>query len=630
MAFVYNEVTYTPYYVDVNGSSGDGSSPAQSANVLPGLNTISANTAVIIRRTNTITISTNALTNSNANIMLLGSPKQDDAIYDFIPDASVWESDVEERVTFLFTMTTIGPNFSGTNIFLQRIQIYQTLGTANNTIANGMFTLSGSGGTVIDCRFQIQDYDYDNPYATARTRRGLCINGNNASIESCYIDTRDAGILLVSAYASNLTISNCIVRTWDDYCIGFSGGGLTSAQIKSCDFYSKNDVGLMSLGTSSPSAGSVIFSYCNMEAENIRSNTIAISSTLFITMLKCNIRISYNVTANASFIDASNTMLFKDCKFETFNETFSASYKFGLFTSSGATRNFINCIFDVDGEIGANSTNTGNNIFSGCTFIRGAPFTHQPLFVDSIYCHSRGTSLVSRDGGVLYANTVTMDHSTTKSISLSENSLIFINDLDIALGDGPNYNNIINFNNSNAAAIYVKNEAGVSGNWTARNRLTEMKVTNTYRSGGNNFGIFCKSYGSATPKPYLVMAPAPFSGIPVVFGTPGYKNVILYFADKLFDPASPVSLLDLVMEVDAPENDVDDKIRVYSTSTNGKIVSDSSIWNNDPGLSVKRLQIKIYMPVAGTAYCRVSFHKYQSLYSSGYLVFDSNIVGESA
>jgi hypothetical protein len=160
-----------------------------------------------------------------------------------------------------------------------------------------------------------------------------------------------------------------------------------------------------------------------------------------------------------------------------------------------------------------------------------------------------------------------------------------------------------------------------------------MGYSNTYRSGGASYSIKCQSNALPTQAihpPILWIAPEPFAGIPVTVSTPGNYLISLYFAYKLYDPADPVNLKNIIMQSYFANSLGINNSYHTTTRGSGTLIADGSTWNNDSGLTTMVLHNQITVP-AGitypvTVYSRIGFFKYQTAYPSGYLVLDPYLV----
>lgn len=633
-SFTYNDITYNNVvYIDASASvSGTGVTPNEPMNRLPDLSGFAAQTAVVMRRTDVPLIAKFGPSKmKNDNIFLLGSPKISDSTYSYVPSANIWVNDAAEYATiFISGGNTAGSSieFTGYNNRVERLKIVSSAFGPTHGTADGTIKCSTSNFIIKNCAISISGCNYNNATLASNGKNGINVSGSNNTIENCDIETDLNSIIFNSTNSSN-SILNCKCKVWNpSYYVLYSQYACNKLNISSCSISAKQTQILY--------ANIASFNITNCDFNILYTTNTNISRQMYFqgspkgSIINCNFT-SNNIYCNtySYLIDvgSSANVTIKDSTFNTNNEVFTIGSSVTYMVTYGTKINYINCTFNTNGIIGRyDSDDTGNNIFSGCTFKKGTPAVHQPVYVECISGVSSGPQLTSRDNGILYAGSCSMSAATNKSIILSGNAKIFVDNLDVDLGAGPSYN-YLNFNSSDDAAIYVKNELNIPGKWSARSLKTQILTTNTYRTGGKNYALKCYSFANSTTTPYLWIAPLPFNGIPVNFGTTGSKKISLYYAYKLYGPTTPVSLKDLVLEIEVPKDSTSSLKKLISSKSYGVISDDTSVWNNDTGLTIKRLDVYFDMLQAGDAICRIAFYKYDSDYTTGYTVIDPGLIG---
>jgi len=656
--FTLNNILYTAVYIDMfAGTNGDGSSPMNPLNTLPDLPSLAPNTALIFRRSSTpaqLLFSDVQIIPSN-NLAFFGSPVSTDTSYNIIPFASYWGSDAATH-------------------------FYATVNFSSGYIYNGIWTFTGVNQYFENINFigknNINYITFNCIIETQNPLTQFIVNKCNFNVEMANYDTADSygnnnqcnGINLVASY---VYITN---SSFDlpGYSANFQGNNLTECYLINCNF--KNWCGnyastQRSININSSAAACTVQMYgCNLFNKGSSIRNIYGSSLLNyqcggaqgskIDMLNCNFtqekmygyfpggisfyNISYsnftncNITINDYTFTNPSTYLstnqgshnFKSCTFLTSLELaypiFQMTYGQGGYSSF----NYINCNFNADAIYGSlySTQSVGTNILNNCNFIKGNICVEQPTYIPSIIAPKNGPSVSCYNSGILCIDTLHLADTplANRSINLSQSAKVLINNLDLFIGNGPNYN-YLNFNGSEQASFYCSNEGGIQGNWSARSYSSQMIVSNSYRTGGSNFSIKCNSHRSAVGNPYIWMAPQPFDGIPITIGTPGDHTLTIYYAHKGYDPSNPLGFSDLQTQIQIPV-DSNGNYTYITNRTNGQVLDDTSTWNLDIGLSVQKMVISFNLPVAGIIYVRVGFFKYQPSYPNGYLLIDPAFV----
>jgi len=648
--FNYRGITYTAFYVDTTGSAGDGSSPAQSANTFPTWSTVAANTAIIVRRTSTISVNGGSI-NSNNNIMLCRSPLLTDDIYPIIPDASVWVADVQERPILNITNANNGLEWSGINPVCYGMRIDQAVSTAHTT-NKGIITFSNvnGNGVFVNCFITRGNGSYISaPSITIGTTRGIVASGNNLKVNN---NTFEIGgnsavdSLFINNGCNSASISNNIFNSWarsgSHYAVNINN---ITAGTGNNVVFSSNLINMKCLGAAGPLYG---ISHSCTSCNSINNKFLFIADGSNATIACYNIsainRSSYisdsyeydfiSGTISAFVYNSGSVIngLFKDCRYVSNSLSTATTTVHNLVTGSNVSH--IGSYFDFDGVVGNTSTGVDtceNSLFSGCTFIKVSPILQSPTYIPQVNSTSHTHSLGIKSNAVVYVDDFNM-LPTPKPIFLRNESKLFIKDIDVDLGVGPTYNYLEFATSTEEAAVYVQNENNIQGKWTARTRLTELLTSNTYRVGGKNYSIYGRTHtasATANKKPYIYIAPTPFIGIPLNFGTTGNKKITLYFAEKLYDIPTAITQDDLFFTVDIPSEVSGSNRKSIDTRSEGVIFADTSTWQNDPGLTPRKIELTFNLLQAGDVYCRIGFHKYVSTHTSGYIVIDPDFVTES-
>jgi hypothetical protein len=666
--FSYNGITYTAVYVDTTaGINGDGTSISTPFNVFPTFTAIAANTAIICRNGGqTSGYSFGTLTNANANILITGAPKVDEPLYSVVPGAATWGGDVADTFTVSFNGTQgftscwVFNNNTTTlsTIYLGRLTL-QALATsgAHSVGGNAIVNCSAAYLTLYRCNIKAIGYSYNDsqdPGAGVVTPRcGVIFNPSYSSysnygdliIDSCVIDLPGPSGVYNGSAGGNTYITNTIIQMWvatlNTQSVAYQGGSSSGyAYFKGSNFLTKSSKSNGSGGCQGISTTSFLDMNnctCSVMLYAVSQNSgnvcaYILSSGYTIQNSTFTMQPYIAATYNAVLVQinsAGNTTLFRNCTFQTVgSNSLNQGVVYSIYPSSGCTSAFSSCLFNAAAILGNDTLATPPVLtFSNCTFLQGSFVCSSPLYVANLTSQNTGGGIVARNSAIYYIGTASFANASTKQINLFNSAKVFIDNLDI------NPASYINFNSSDSTALYVKNENGVVGNWTARSLKTNMVYSNTYRSGGASYSIKCQS--NALPSnpvnpPILWIAPEPFAGIPVNIATPGTYLISLYFAYKLYDPADPVKLQNLILQSYFTNSLGINNSYHTSSRGSGTMIADGSTWNNDSGLTTMVLQNEVVVP-AGitfpvTIYNRIGFFKYQTGFPSGYLVLDPYLV----
>lgn len=669
--FSYNGITYTAVYVDTTaGVNGDGTSVSTPFNVFPTFTTIAANTAIICRNGGGISGLNFGLTNSNANILITGAPKVDEPLYSVVPGASTWGGDIADTFTISFNGTASSANCWGfttgntalSTIYLGRLTIQSLVTSGVHGVgSNATIFTQSTYFTMYRCIIKAIGYSYNDSQdpgaGVVVSRCGVIFmpsytsNGYGAFgdlvVDSCTIDLPGQSGIYNSSSGGNTYITNTTIQMWvaslNSQCVAFQGGTASGkAYIKGCNFLIKSSKASSAGGCQGVSTTSFLdMNNCTCSVMLYAANSLT-SGHLCLNIVGGAYMVQNSTftmqpyiaagSSTASLVQlnaAGSVTLFRNCTFQTVgSNSLNQGVFYSIYPQSGCTAVFSNCVFNAAGILGNESLTTPPILtFSNCTFLQGSFVCNNPLYVANLTSQNSGGGITARNSAIYYIGTASFASATTKQINLYNSAKVFIDNLDI---DPTSY---VNFNSSDDTALYVKNENGVVGNWTARSLKTKMAYSNTYRSGGASYSIKCQS--NALPSnpvnpPILWIAPEPFAGIPVTVATPGTYFVSLYFAYKLYDPADPVNLRNIILQTYFTDSlGINNSYHTNSRGS-GTLVADGSTWNNDSGLTTMVLKNEIVVnpgisyPV--TVYNRIGFFKYQTGFPSGYLVLDPYLV----
>ena len=179
-------------YVDSAAlGTGDGSTPANALTSFPSVNSLNANTAYIVRRTNTHSVIAGS-NSAGGNIAIMGMPKPEDDLYRLVPTEAktAWDADIEER--FIWEIpdgTTSSNSFNNSYVIIHRVDI-QTVGDTNVNagIDWRAFYFAGQNIRFTNNKMSMKGVDLMNYAATAANREmqgGLYFNGAHSIVQNC-------------------------------------------------------------------------------------------------------------------------------------------------------------------------------------------------------------------------------------------------------------------------------------------------------------------------------------------------------------------------------------------------------------------------------------------------------------
>lgn len=171
-------------------------------------------------------------------------------------------------------------------------------------------------------------------------------------------------------------------------------------------------------------------------------------------------------------------------------------------------------------------------------------------------------------------------------------------------------------------AILINNVDGITGKWFGTNRYYIGESWNAYRTGGANAAL--KMYANRGFSDYhlypLVLAPKPYRGLEWVPGGTGEATLNVYVAYKLFSVYDLHRRFRIQLEIPYYDGDNWQK-REFLSEVDGWWEDDvTSVWNNDTGLTAKKLVLPFTVNNASQPVtARMHFDWYDS---DGYLYVD--------
>ena len=470
--FDFNNVTYTCVYIDtsnpVNGSGVDTSSPL---NVFPAISALATNTCYIVRRVAPFTSVPWNNSNSQNNIIIIGSPKTSDSLYSLIPESSVWQSDIESTHTIWVTgnpaINQNGINFTGNNIRIERINILQKTPTASITYNYSVLNMAGTNTVLSSTTLNISAMSYESLTFSSYECGGVRINPDKSLIDNCQFNAnnRNTFDFITTGTGRDFIMNNTTLKSWGNsgYVINI-GVGITNSEFvfNNCTILSNTD-NSYSVFINNLSTSVLKFFNCNFNLQRKTSSSGVLygfyfGSACVISFYNCIIDYNPNSSSNLSILCYANgcVVIFQNT---TFQNSFAPGTGGTLITNSTDV-SYIGCTFNIESGIGANSVDNGIKTFTGNTYIKGGLSVNTPIYLSTYVPASGGNmwaagmSMISRgDNGLLYIGSATLNNATYKNLSLNENGMIFIDNCDINLDGRITYGTEKN-------AVYVKNEKG--------------------------------------------------------------------------------------------------------------------------------------------------------------------------
>jgi hypothetical protein len=466
--------------------------------------------------------------------------------------------------------------------------------------------------------------------------------GSNATIQKCNFGVNGLTLLITDSVVSNMQIldsnfyHNCVVSAASPVAL-YSGASQRGLYMNNCLYSAVNPI---SAGPGNPAFfyGGYLYN-CNIMNSNFimdNFNANGFFGGMNPAPSEPSNLYNCNFTYGTGYGNTSMMCIAGVCTNCTFNMTNDNSHTIYVNNnSSSQSVAYASCTFNGNFQI-ANGVSV-INLFSNCLILKGGIQVTQPTYIPGITANSASITNIPMGiggvGSVLYVPSVNISgcpvtpNTASSGIQLNNNGKIFITKLDVSFtGQGNTGYNYLNFNSSEQAAIYVANEGGIPGNWSARSWRTSLLCSNTYRQGGKNYSLRGTSYSSySSPTPYLWVAPPPFMGIPYSGIAAGNHTATLYLAYKNFNPVYPLIPTDIPMLIQC--FNFDGSISNFSSLASGNLMNDSSTWINDSGLTIMALSVPFYVK-NGPASISVNFgfYKYDTTYTTGYVVFDPGII----
>jgi hypothetical protein len=619
--FTYQFQTYTAVYVDPTATgTGDGSTPTNARTTMPTVAAMAANTAYIVRRS-TSELSWTVGSNANNYVIVMGCPKSVDMMADVVPAEvmTAWGADSADYATLLMSSNTTGAIFTGTDFILERAEIRTTTTAGANT--SGTIQATGTRPTIRKCFLRIKATDYTDALPANLNRVPLQVGTNSPTVADCIIHAPGNSAILTSASTDNFTLVNTDIRVWDNSSNAILGPGTTSTDwlIDNCTFQIKyaNLTTYTTLFTCSTLTNTT-WRNCTFTLDSpVNSNvTVFTFTSTLTTFINCSFTLTASGTTGTGHLFSGNTttrLIFRSCTITQSTTSTSATVPV-LF----AGVNFIvkDCTITWDGLLTTAASYDVVEMWDNNTINSGTLTFDEQIYVPT-HALTKGTKIAEVSAnGIVYVGSGTYSGPTT--IDLSNNARFFIDNCNII----PTLSFV---GSTEYATYYARNENGVSGQWRAENLSNKMSISTAYRTGSAvTYSIKAEGKVANTTGPFLYCAPRPFNGIPVVFASTGRKRVTMYFAYKIYGEFNPN---ELCLEIEIPAAASGTATKTITARSNGNIVSDSSTWNNDTGLTVRRMEVVFDLLRAENVQCRIGFNKYTL---NAYCYIDPTIVGASA
>jgi len=219
---------------------------------------------------------------------------------------------------------------------------------------------------------------------------------------------------------------------------------------------------------------------------------------------------------------------------------------------------------------------------------------------------------VSRSNAHIKEMTLPVSWTTENQVEISQRSTVFIDSLNVPL--------FYTLPSSTFAktAIYANNVAGVDGRWEGHNFSYHAETNAAFRSGGANAALKFTA-DSSRPDDPLWLGRNPYPGLKLTPSSTGDATLTIYVAHKFFTTAQEL-LENFMIMVDVPSTTTGGVVKRYNSTNQGMWHDDSSIWNNDDGLTAKRCEIPIKIDRLEAIEVRIAFRWYEG--TGGYLYLD--------
>lgn len=640
--FVYLGVTYTIKYVDATASgANNGSSITDALTSLPAPASMTANTAYLCRRT-TSALTWSTGTCANSNVMVLGCPREGDALYDLMPSAvtgSAWPTETDDYAVLNTNSTTATAIFTGADVRFHRIEYYRP--NTGSSYTGGTLALTGLRPWITNCYGHLGGIDIDTTSAaslpTSNANYPLQISNLNATLSDCEFQSEGYSPVQFAAASviAGLVCTRCAFKSWGAATtstaatmFGAAAGssvGITTmygyAEISDCTFYSL----AVPTRASFASVSSMAYNYSftqwtrctfthdgSLYTSSVGANPwFVINTSGRVDLTDCTFSIT-TAGGNSAVMTGAGYIRMKNC---TVTAAIASGANYCTFLSGSPTSAvFSDCSITADGGIvGSSLTQMGNIWYERCSF-HGAVNVNYNLHMVNLTNTTQIDAISVSGGGILYIENLSLSVSH-QTIALVDCGFIYIDSCSV-------YPTVTHA--QTASAYYCRNEGGVTGRWHATSKYFDLATNTTYRSGGaKTYSIkgthISAPSGSRVP---LWIAPKPWAGIEVAFGTTGKKKISIYFAYKLY---STFDISNILAEVEYLAEATGSVVTSACSRGNGQLVDDSSTWIGDSGLTIKRLDIFFELLQASSVYVRIGWQNYDA--AGGYTLIDPAPVG---
>lgn len=664
-----NNVNCNVVFIDPGASgSNNGTTPTDALTALPGPSTWVSNTVYLIRRgTSNLTMSSGTIT--AANIYCFGMPKSTDIFYDVAPASAkaAWDSDVDDYAN---VASSSGAGLSSTSSFIGLFGIYFRI-TSHTTFYNliNFSSIDSYNIFMIFCKIKDPTYDLDTTSSTSSTYVGnVRILGNNIVLDRIYIERQVAStataisanfIYAIDVTGNNLYIGN--VTLWyqtNGYSAYPGGPGGISINSDTYNNVTTENIDILLVQQSTTTftgfgrilnileCNSLIVRNFNITFDrfvgSLPANTSSVLSAIYIYMddeASCTIDgLTLDLSAATQDIFAG---YYLDLDFNLYN-----AYRMPLESSAKnimiipvdpiyQTSSYKSNSIDIKGgsplfleDCNLDSGRHGIRLRAGATTeiglrtqnlnISGPLIAENILYLD-IDTYTKNTdevidaiSLIGTNAHIVTANFPSTWGGNT-SVALSNGCNVFIDNFN---HEGLFYTSAgTSFRKS---TLYVNNIGGIPGNWQAHNFLFHAETSAAFRTGGANASI--RLYSTATSIDFankLQIGKRPFPGLKLTPPSTGNRTLTVYIAYKLF--TVPNNLLRyFVIKVNSPTGSSD--YTEYNSSIVGDWQDDTSIWNNDEGLTIKKCEIPITVDRIDSVNVYIEYGWWEA--NNGYLYLD--------
>jgi len=641
----------TVVYVDPGaGGANDGTTPTNARTTLPAIASLAANSVYLCRRgTSNIAMATGTLANSN--VYIIGMPDSGTIFYSEVPAEakSAWDADSAgfANLSVAGNTFTFNQNFGG----FANVEIHQT-GNATNYNVIDSSSNSIHSHFIINCRLTDPSYDLSvNTSPSTLNTGGVRLLGDNTIIRDLYIERRTKNAsqtwsttnkFAVDTEGQNISLSN--IEVWYQYDASVSSNYSSGVRVSNgvnVDILNV-DVNLVGNGTSRASSDSAFY----IQADNLKiRNITAIVDRLngseptlwtnlndFVEIIAPTIAgIDIDgITIDLSLLDWSMAFLNIDTNVYTSVKMMDNMFRNITITAptgsleSSTIENKItitaepfsmeDCVLDAGiGNVVINGANNstisgrcknvsvvGSLDISGCPFAEITSLTRTGTIPSNI---SSFPPLVVRSAPGLQVKSLTLPGTwdAENVVTLQTSSWVFIDSLSSELifsHPGASYKQ---------TSLYVNNVGGTPGRWEGHNYSFDGITSAAFRSGGANAAIRLSGQRSDPDNP-LFIGFRPFPGIKVSPQSTGLKTLTIYAAFKSY--ATPEDIRQyLIVQAESPIG-ASGFGSFNSLSTGNWKDDNTSIWNNDSGLTQKKCEMQVQVDRLEDIELRIAFSWY--------------------